>query len=203
MASLLLSTKIDDGETKAGHIATMRDIIDSFARMYARRVVLADIDDDDDDEQCVKSIRQSSHLACLDEPTKTWTRAEQRRMVCNDHLPKKMYSSGTVYDIWHRQITETESIILNHLGFTVYWIPESHAHKFLIGFCQVLQIPPSFLPSNSRNVEIANTSDKRGENENNHDSDMFLQTAWNYCNDSCRLDLSVRYPAEVIVSRLV
>mmetsp|Transcript_26416 Transcript_26416/g.62896 ORF Transcript_26416/g.62896 Transcript_26416/m.62896 type:complete len:450 (+) Transcript_26416:95-1444(+) len=205
MSSLLLATKIDDGETKSGHVATMKDIIDAFARIYARRLIFADVED-----QTLQTIQQSQYSSFLEEPIKTWTRSEQRQKVCNQDLPQKLHRSGTVYETWHRQITETESMILHRLGYTVYWIPESHPYKFLLRFCEVLQIPStststSFLGKEEEEEVSPNTTTNNGTDstidstiENGDGDGVFVQTAWKYCNDSYRLDLSVRYPAEVI-----
>ena len=79
----------------------------------------------------------------------------------------------TEYNLWKDALIVTESYILRELGFTLHWVRDSHPHKFLL--YMIKAIHP------------------------NHEN--LSQTAWNYCNDSLRLDLCVRYKAEVVVSR--
>mmetsp|Transcript_25337 Transcript_25337/g.36299 ORF Transcript_25337/g.36299 Transcript_25337/m.36299 type:complete len:81 (+) Transcript_25337:1237-1479(+) len=47
---------------------------------------------------------------------------------------------GQIYQEYQRAITTTEQIILRSMGFTVYWIPHSHPHSFLLYFCKVLEM---------------------------------------------------------------
>lgn len=94
---------------------------------------------------------------------------EKERRLSQIPLPSRM---GPVYEAWHDQISKMEAILLRQLGFTLHWISDAHPHKFILYFFGVLEL--------TKNTELA-------------------QRAWDYCNDSCRLNLCVMYSGEVIV----
>jgi len=181
VASTLVSTKIEE-EAK-----NLKQIIEVYAKIYARRLILADLSLDEsendksndrvkDNKSSMKELVLSSpHVACLPEPIAKWATAKQRQRVCVDRLPQQLNTLGPVYKEWHEQITRMESILLRQLGFTFYWISDSHPHKFILNFCQVLEL----------------------------DDKQLIQRVWDYCNDSCRLDLSVRYLPEIIASSAI
>jgi hypothetical protein len=62
-----------------------------------------------------------------------------------------------------------EREVLRRLGYALYSVADNHPHKFILYYVRILE----------GNRELA-------------------QKAWNYCNDSLRLPLSLRYEAEVI-----
>lgn len=152
MASILLASKIEEEPRQIRHIILI------FAHVYRRRRLVCT-------HECEHILKhpavQSSPLASelsLDD------KLGRIRMI------QPMSPLGPVYKEWQKAITDMEQHILRQLGFTLYWIPDSHPHKFIFYFVRMLEV-----------------NDK-----------AFNQTAWNYCNDSCRLDMCVRYAPEVI-----
>lgn len=78
---------------------------------------------------------------------------------------------GPLWKEWHTAVVQAEAKILRQLGFTLHWIPDQHPHKFLFYFLRILQVD---------------------------DDKDFAQCAWNYCNDSCRVDLCVRFRSSLV-----
>lgn len=109
--------------------------------------------------------------------------------------------NGPVYQEWHKAITTTENLLLRQLGFTVYWIADdSHPHKFLLYFCQVLEWQQSQQQNDQEEKDASEPkSTTTTESSTSSKSSLLVQCAWNYCNDaSCYLDLCLRYAPEVI-----
>lgn len=69
-----------------------------------------------------------------------------------------------------------ERVILKELGFSLYNIMD-HPHKYILYYIKML-----FQEKDAHNI---------------------AQTAWNYINDSMRLDLSLRYEAKEIASAAI
>lgn len=92
--------------------------------------------------------------------------------------PTGMSPLGPIYKEWYDALIQTENKILRALGFTIYWIPESLAHKFVGPWLQALVI-----------------DDEHRKAVN--------QRAWNYCNDAYRMDLMTRVDAAVVASAAI
>lgn len=140
--------------------------------------------------QIYRRLRLGVHLECddlLSATTDTDFKAATAELLLQDHgrnmtheekcnilrYIKPLFKNGPIYLEWRERLETTENIILRELGFTLYWIPSSHPHNFLLYFIRVLEI---------------------------EEEKTIGQISWSYCNDSCRLDLNVRYDPEVIVS---
>jgi len=159
VASVLLATKVEEEPQ------TLKKIIHVFSHLYRKRILVVD-----HGQGAAGACWNWTHPSLRHaKEARLWSTEKKEKLLGNLPLPMAL---GPVFEDWHKQALESEAAILRQLGFTLYWIPDFHPHKFILYFCQALDL----------------TQPK------------FTQRAWNYCNDSCRLDLCVRFPAEVVVS---
>jgi len=112
-----------------------------------------------------------------------------------------MPSHGPTYEAWSDALLSSESSILRQLGFTLYWIPDHHPHKFILYFLRVLGLDRNNNEKEEKKVDSGGGGGGGGsskDNGNNGSTETVAQKSWNYCNDSCLLDVCVRYEPEVI-----
>jgi hypothetical protein len=126
MASTLLATKVEE----ESH--TLKTLIHAFAHLYRKRLVVAF-----PIEEQTAAIWEHESMVYVPE-AKTWTLEEKELRLAQIPLPNNKL--GPVYQDWHKQVSDMENIVLRQLGFTLYWIPDSHPHKFILYFCRVLEL---------------------------------------------------------------
>uniref|UniRef100_A0A7S2LFH7 Cyclin-like domain-containing protein n=1 Tax=Leptocylindrus danicus TaxID=163516 RepID=A0A7S2LFH7_9STRA len=156
MACTLLAAKLEEYPIR------IRNIVLIYAHLYRRRRLrvgyTATLSDGND--AAALNDTACSKLAL------SLTESEKQNVI---RFQTPMSQLGHVYKAWEDKLTDTESAILRELGFTFYWITDSHPHKFILYMVKAVD------------------ADK-----------VVAKRAWNYCNDSFRLDLCVRYEAEII-----
>ena len=146
IASTLLATKVEEDPK------TLKQIIEEYSKIYGRRMILSEFDfgegesitnetpnDNNTKSSSNKLALSSTHLMCLEDVISKWPDNSKRQKVYL-RLPQQLNKLGPVYKEWHQEISKMESVLLRQLGFTFYWISDSHPHKFLLDFCQVLEL---------------------------------------------------------------
>ena len=137
MACILLAGKVEEDPRR------IREIIMVFAHLYRRRrmVMVEDPDlfisspskrnEEENNENNEDDSRTASLLA--DKLT-----LQEKENVLR-HVPP-MSAFDRAFKEWKDALCSTENIILRELGFTLYWIPDSHPHKFILYFARVVEI---------------------------------------------------------------
>jgi hypothetical protein len=159
MACVLLGGKIEDDARP------IRQVILVFHHLFRRRRLQLQ-------SPLPPNVREFPSSALLSQQDLS---KKEKENVLRSFVPS-LNPYSQIYREYHSVVTTTELIILRSLGFTIYWIPSSHPHSFLLYFCKVLEIK---------------------------EDTIVVQRAWNYCNDSTLLDLCVRYEPQVTVRRLM
>jgi hypothetical protein len=123
MASTLLATKVEEEPH------TLKAIIHAYCHLYRKRLLIVD-------DNCCDKLGDHPSVASLS-AARQWTLSEKDSYLQQLPLPMKL---GPVYKEWHQKISDMEAILLRQLGFTLYWIPDLHPHKFILYFCRVLEL---------------------------------------------------------------
>lgn len=197
MGCVILACKIEE------EIKRVSEVILVFVHVYRRMRLAIDYSDDDgngndNENDSDDSINQMKKLfqtaSCSLLQSKKLTQEERKNIL---RYVKPLPRTGPVYREWEEELLRTENVILRELGFSLYWIPESHPHVFLLYFMKVLELVDEGKDNDKDNDEVKTGHDIKVDEGNGKG---IAQVAWNYCNDSCRLDFCVRYEPELIVS---
>ena len=195
-------TPPDENDESSSNVkkVSLSQIVLAFCHLYRKRLLLllpskpsistsspsntdsSSTNDDDERNRNIMSLlleqNESFHLGILskDIVTKFTTTEKETKILSklSQTIPSKY---GPVYQEWCKQLLKMEQVVLQSMGYTFYYISNTCIpHKFILYFLRVLEIQ----------------DDEKGNN--------FAQTCWNYCNDSCRFDLCLKYSSEIIVS---
>ena len=177
MGCVLLASKVEECPRR------IREIITVFVHLYRRRRLEVGWDrggttSNDDNNTDGKKRRRL-------------TDEEKLNLLRYQH---PLMPNSRLYKEWSEALTKAETEILRQLGFTLYWIPDHHPHKFILYFVRVLGLDGDDSNGGS------SSGDGAAENNANGDGNDInvTQRAWNYCNDASLLDLSVRYEPEIV-----
>jgi len=175
MACTLLAAKIEEVSARV----SMRQLVLAYVHLYRRRsMVLLDDDDGGGDEKRTRLLAfiLNHKKVAYHSLAPTLSLDAKRKRLETEVPPLSM--TGPVWKEWHDAVIQAESRLLRQLGFTFYWIPNQHPHRFVSHFCQALVVDD--------------------EDDQKQQQEQLTDAALHYCNQSCRLDLCVRYAPEVV-----
>lgn len=127
MSSLLLATKLEEEPQ------TLRSIVNTFASLYRKRTLFSR------EEPEFPILEKHPSIAYYQICT-NWNLSDKQN--CLKKL-SQVPNIGSVYADWHDQLSQMEAIILRQLGFSLYWIPSSHPHQYVLYFLGVLKLDTS------------------------------------------------------------
>ena len=123
MACLLLSGKVEEDPRP------IRSIVLTFHHIYRRRRLRIHDAVGERGGFYGATHPKAKNVMCTDEEKESFL-----------HYIAPMSHGAAIYAEWKNVMVETESLILRLLGFTLFWIPESHPHRFILYFVRVLEI---------------------------------------------------------------
>ena len=175
MGCVLLASKVEECPRR------LREIVTVFVHLYRRRRLEVGWDRD-------TSSTTSNDDKTNDGNKRTLTDEEKLNLLRYQH---PLMPTSRLYKDWTEALTQAETEILRQLGFTLYWIPDHHPHKFILYFVRVLGLDSGGGADGDSKAAEDNAA-------NGRDDISVAQRAWNYCNDASLLDLSVRYEPEIV-----
>lgn len=161
MACTLLAAKIEEIVSRV----SVRNIVLTFVHLYRRRTLLLE-----SNPSILQKLIQHPRVAVSIVAASMSFQEKQERV---EREVPSLSMMGPIWKEWHTAVVQAESRLLRQLGFTVYWIPEQHPHRFVQPFCNALQI----------DTESQTT---------------LVVAALQYCDIACRLDLAVRFQPQLI-----
>ena len=173
MGCVMLAGKVEECPKR------IREVVTVFVHLYRRRRLGVGWDKNADEDKAD------------DKAKRILTTDERLNLLRYQHpLPP----NSQIYKDWSDALVSAETEILRQLGFTLYWIPDHHPHKFILYFVRVLGLDSDC----GGGGEEKNSNDDRSGTSASESSISVAQRSWNYCNDASLLDLSVRYEPEIV-----
>jgi hypothetical protein len=182
---MLLATKVEE------ECRSIRSIIATFAHVYRRRRLRYGDGD-------LPPPSNDDHMAMADGASDLTNNERENALRSVGPMP----THGPIYAEWRDAMIRAETEILVSLGFTLHWITDCHPHRFIFYFARVLEIGGGGGggEKTENNDGISGMGGAGDDDGTTTTASCVMQASWNYCNDSCRTDLCVRYDPEVIVS---
>jgi cyclin L len=126
MGSMALGCKVEEMKI------SFRELVVVFNHLYRKRILCL-VGDDDTDRLLYKTER-----VCGCDLSRSMTLPHKKELLRRSMTPLSPH--GPIYEAWHDALVQTERQILRQMGFTLYWISDSHPHHCIDRLCDALSL---------------------------------------------------------------
>jgi cyclin L len=124
MGSMALGCKVEEMKI------SFRELVVVFNHLYRKRILCL-VGDDDTDRLLYKTER-----VCGCDLSRSMSLPHKKELLRRSMTPLSPH--GPIYEAWHDALVQTERQILRQMGFTLYWISDSHPHHCIDRLCDAL-----------------------------------------------------------------